>query len=160
MDFRATQRIVFWAIAVVLVVGVAILEFQSFTDERLNDVGRFTVAPTRPVIYSNGPYGLYGIGTMNGVPQSLPTINGKSYNVVYYRTGIFNVFEHIYYFVPVQALEALPSRPCRNKAGTGNNLLTTRTCVDLQTITGAQRVAAVYDKTDLRRCGSKPFTKS
>ncbi len=139
---------VFWIIAVVLVAGLAFFEIQGFRDERLSDPGRFAIAPHRAVIYSNGPYGLYGIGSVNGVREPLPQINGKSYDVIYYRTGVLNVFENIYYFVPEQALEALQSRPCRHKADTGNFIFQ-GSCVELREIPGAVRVASVFKTVNI-----------
>jgi len=123
-------------VAAFILFAAIFLYWQSFTQESLaQDNGSDQSGPYD--IYADGPIGTYGV-TVNG-QEALPTVNGKSFDVIFYKAGLLSTFETIYYLVPLNTLDHMTERRCIT-AGTSPP----SGCPDLHMIPGTQKVAAIY----------------
>ena len=144
MTTRFSKRLVLIGIILLYFGLVAFLEVAALRSEWLTRTGY-----GYPLIYGNGPYSTYGRGVdTNGALQPLPTVGGKSYDVVYHHYTFWLGMEmglpvsDEYYLVPQRAIETLSQPPC--KVGSRSPAFITATpCIDLRSIPGTSRVATV-----------------
>ena len=145
MPAQFSKRLVLIGIALLYFGLAAFLEMAATGPERLT-----RTSSGRPLIYGNGPYATYGRGIdSNGVLQPLPTVAGKSYDVVYrHYTFLLGMEMGLqvsdeYYLVPQQAIEMQPQPSCR-VGDRPVSLITATSCVDLRSVPGTSRVATVH----------------
>ena len=144
MPAKFSKRIALIGIALLYLGLVVLFEVTTAGSERLTRTGY-----GYPLIYGNGPYSTYGRGTdANGALQPLPTIGGKSYDVVYHHytfllgMGLGLQAVDMYYLVPQRAIETLPQPPCR-AGNRPTSILATTSCIDLRSVSGTSLIATV-----------------
>jgi hypothetical protein len=141
MPTKASKRIVLILITLLYVGLAGCIEAVSLQPEQLTRGGRRNGFP---LIYGNGPYTPYRQGMdVQGNTLPLPTIDGKSYNVVYHHYMFLATATQVYYLIPPQALETLSQPPCSHGGHSTSTLGTS--CIDLRAVSGAAKVATVYD---------------
>lgn len=137
MSFAQRQKIVFWGVVALTTILIGVYEYSGLHQETMHAARRSSFR----YIYSNSPYGTYVLGTVNGVPQELPQVNGQSYNVVYFRGGMVGRLITSYYFVPETVLMTLPSAPCYSSP---KSEPASKGCIDLLSLPDTTHVATVW----------------